>query len=127
MHDYYSYSMEELAKESKIPVFAKSSSEEVFRLMADIMADTIVEHNKEGKNEGNANIGGSTPTGDDVLRAIIISLKGEVDFSSILAWPGISIYGEADWIGLASFNKENKEYKDYMSDLQLSLGVSLAI
>ena len=50
MHDYYSYSMEELAKESKIPVFAKSSSEEVFRLMADIMADTIVEHNKEGKN-----------------------------------------------------------------------------
>ena len=37
MHDYYSYSMEELAKESKIPVFAKSSSEEVFRLMADIM------------------------------------------------------------------------------------------
>ena len=84
-------------------------------------------HNKEGKNKGNANIGGSTPTGDDVLRAIIISLKGEVDFSSILAWPGISIYGEADWIGLASFNKENKEYKDYMSDLQLSLGVSLAI
>ena len=50
MHDYYSYSMEKLAKESKIPVFAKSSSEEVFRLMADIMADTIVEHNKEGKN-----------------------------------------------------------------------------
>ena len=84
-------------------------------------------HNKEGKNEGNANIGGSTPTGDDVLRAIIISLKGEVDFSSILAWPGISIYGEADWIGLASFNKENKEYKDYMSNFQLSLGVSLAI
>lgn len=50
MHDYYSYSMETLAKESKIPVYSKESSEEVFRLMADIMADTIIEHNKEGKN-----------------------------------------------------------------------------
>ena len=46
MHDYYSYSMEELAKNSKIPVYAKNSSEEVFRIIADIMADTIIEHNR---------------------------------------------------------------------------------
>lgn len=50
MHDYYSYSMEELARNSKIPVYAKNSSEEVFRIIADIMADTILEHNREGRN-----------------------------------------------------------------------------
>ena len=52
MHDYYSYSMEELARNSKIPVYAKNSSEEVFRIIADIMADTIIEHNREGRNDG---------------------------------------------------------------------------
>ena len=50
MHDYYSYSMEELARNSKIPVYAKNSSEEVFRIIADIMADTIIEHNREGRS-----------------------------------------------------------------------------
>ena len=84
-------------------------------------------HNKDGKNEGDANIKETTPTGEDVLRAIIVSIKGNVDLSSLLSWPGISVYGEADWIGLSTFNKENKTYKDFKTDFQLSLGVSVAI
>ena len=84
-------------------------------------------HNIDGKNEYDANIKESTPSGTDVLRAIIISIKGEVSLSSLLSWPGISIYGEADWIGLSTFNKENKTYNDFKTDFQLSLGVSLAI
>ena len=84
-------------------------------------------HNIDGKNEDEANIKESTPSGTDVLRAIIISIKGEVLLSSLLSWPGISIYGEADWIGLSTFNKENKTYNDFKTDFQLSLGVSIAI
>ena len=84
-------------------------------------------HNKDGKNEDKANIKETTPTGKDVLRAIIVSIKGNVDLSSLLSWPGISVYGEADWIGLSIFNKENKTYKDFKTDFQLSLGVSVAI
>ncbi|MCI7607293.1 MAG: hypothetical protein MSS69_11145 [Spirochaetales bacterium] len=84
-------------------------------------------HNKYGKNEDEANIKESTPTGDNVLRAVTVSLKGDFDISNILSWPGISLYGEADWIGTASFNKENKTYSDYKTDFQLSLGVSVAI
>lgn len=84
-------------------------------------------HNIDGKNEDEANIKESTPSGTDVLRAIIISIKGEVSLSSLLSWPGISIYGEADWIGVSTFNKENKTYNDFKTDFQLSLGVSIAI
>ena len=84
-------------------------------------------HNKYGKNEDEANIKESTPTGEDVLRAVIISFKGDVDLSKLFSWPGTSLYGEADWIGTATFNKENKTYRDYMTDFQLSLGVSVAI
>lgn len=49
MHDYYSYSIDELKNNAKIKVENYSSSEEVFKKMAREMADEIIKNNKEGK------------------------------------------------------------------------------
>ena len=84
-------------------------------------------HNDEGKNDEDANLRGSTPYGSSVTRAVIISIKGDVDLSSLLSWPGIKAYGEADWIVRGNYLKENGKYTDYATDFQVSLGISVAL
>ncbi|MGN0906089.1 MAG: hypothetical protein ACI4NM_02985 [Bullifex sp.] len=106
---------------------AWGSAEASIQLMEHGNMSKYASHNSEGNNGGTADIKEATPTGDSVLRAIIISLKAEADLSSILPWPGIKAYAEADWIGKASYTKANGTYTDYASDLQVSLGVSVAI
>ena len=46
---YYGISQEELGRESKIPVVKMEDSIQVFKAMADCMADCIAEHNRQGK------------------------------------------------------------------------------
>ncbi len=48
MHDYYSYTAEEMAANAKIPVQCMASSEEVYRTLAREMADAIIGNNTKG-------------------------------------------------------------------------------
>ena len=49
-HEYYQYNAEEiLSKGPKFPLIIMKDNAEVFKSMADEMADTIVEHNAKGE------------------------------------------------------------------------------
>lgn len=48
-HEYYSYTKEELMKAPKIPLFCFETAEEVFRRMAEEMAEEIQAHNLRGE------------------------------------------------------------------------------
>ena len=48
-HDYYYYNKEELLRDPKIQLIVMDDNQQVFKSMADEMADTIVEHNAKGE------------------------------------------------------------------------------
>ena len=49
-HEYYQYNAEEiLSKGPKFPLIIMKDNAEVFKSMADEMADTIIEHNAKGE------------------------------------------------------------------------------
>ncbi|MDY5931486.1 MAG: hypothetical protein SPJ34_05580 [Candidatus Ornithospirochaeta sp.] len=84
-------------------------------------------HNKDGLNSEFANIEGSTPSGDMITRAMILSLKANGSLERLFAWPGVSAEMEIDWIHRASYEKASSSYSGYQSDIQLSIGITLAI
>ena len=84
-------------------------------------------HNKDGKNEGDANYAGKTPSGDIISRNLTCGLEFKADLDKILSWPGISFEGELDWLNRWDYTKATKEYSNHRADVQLTLGFSVSI
>ena len=84
-------------------------------------------HNVDGKNEGDANYSGETPSGDIIRRSVIAGLEFNADLERLFNWPGVSFDGELDWINRWSYIKDNGSYSDHEADIQLTLGMTVSI
>ena len=84
-------------------------------------------HNKEGKNEGDANYSGKTPSGDIISRSVVLGLEFNADLEKLFNWPGVSFDGELDWINRWSYIKDNGSYSNHEADIQLTLGMTVSI
>lgn len=84
-------------------------------------------HNKDGNNDGDANISGSTPTGNNILNVFILSLKGEYDFSLLFKYPTMKAYAELDYVSRWYFEESSKTQSKSDGDLQFTFGVSIGI
>lgn len=84
-------------------------------------------HNSEGNNEDDANIAASTPSGDTTVRAIVMSLYTTINLDSIFHWPMVSGEMEMDWIGRWDYLKSERKYSSFVHDLQVSLGITVAL
>lgn len=84
-------------------------------------------HNKDNKNEGNANISGGTPYGENIKRILILGSTFDLDLSSFFSYPSLSLYGEVDWIMRENYNKTDRKATKLDNDLQLSIGFTLGV
>ena len=84
-------------------------------------------HNNEGKNEGDANYSGETPSGDIISRSVVMGLEFNADLEKLFNWPGVSFDGELDWINRWSYIKDNGSYSNHEADIQLTLGMTVSI
>ena len=84
-------------------------------------------HSNSGNNEDDANYAGKTPSGDIISRNLTCGLEFEADLDKLFGWPGISFEGELDWLNRWDYTKATKEYSGYETDIQFTLGVTVAI
>lgn len=108
-----------------IPEICKLSS--YLQLFEHGQMSIYTSHNKDGNNEGYANILGTTPTGEVITRAFVLSLKAEGKLSKLFTCPNVTGVIEADLIASSLYNRMMKTYSNSRMDLQLSLGLSIAL
>ncbi len=89
--------------------------------------DLYTSHNTEGKNEKMPNYQGSTPSGTDWTRSVILSSNVEFDTDTFFNWPGVTLEAELDWVGRWDYNSESQEYSNERGDTQFSIGVNVSI
>ncbi len=115
----------EIGATYRIPSMLKAT------VKADLMQrgefDLYTSHNVEGKNEKMPNYQGSTPSGTNWTRSIILSSNVEFDTATFFNWPGVTLEAELDWIGRWDYNSESKEYRNERTDTQFSIGVNISI
>ena len=84
-------------------------------------------HNDSGNNEDDAYYSGKTPSGDIISRNLTCGVEFKADLDKLFSWPGITFEGELDWLNRWDYTKATKEYSNYRSDVQLTLGLSVSI
>lgn len=89
--------------------------------------DFFKSHNLGNDNNGPANYEGSTPSGDDVKETLAATLSAEVEIPSFAPWIDSTFWMHLDWIGERIYTKSTDAFSGQRSDLQLTLGVSLAL
>ena len=87
----------------------------------------FVSHNNANDNEGDANYAGKTPSGEVISRNLTCGIEFKADLDRILSWPGISFEGELDWLNRWDYSKATKEYSGHETDVQFTLGMTVAI
>jgi hypothetical protein len=102
-----------------VSVFARGMDRGVFTL--------YTSHSTSGNNADDANYKGKTPSGDIITRIFTCGVEFNADLDALFSWPGVSFDGEMDWINVWDYTKASKEYSNYRSDVQLTLGISVKI
>ncbi len=102
-----------------VSVFARGMDRGVFTL--------YTSHNVAGNNDDDADYEGKTPSGDIITRIFTCGVEFEADLDALFRWPGVSFEGELDWINIWDYTKASKEYSNYRTDVQLTLGMSVKI